>query len=175
MGSMGEMISRLGLISVGMGEKQLAGIDAKVFARKARGEGGRVIDSNHPAFVFGHLALYPAGWLPMLGLDPGLCSKPAGFEDLFAAGKECRDDPDRTIYPSMETITSAFFATHKPVLEAIAKVDDAVFARENPREQSRARFPTIGFAMTFYVTSHMMLHFGQVSMWRRAYGLGSAM
>jgi hypothetical protein len=35
--------------------------------------------------------------------------------------------------------------------------------------------PTLGAAMMFMCGSHLQMHLGQVSSWRRAMGLGSAM
>lgn len=178
MTSLGEMIARLGTISVRMGEMQLKGVTPQIFARDPVGPHGPV-RTNHAAFVFGHLALYPANICAMTGLamenDLAACAKPAGYEELFAAGKECLDDPTGKIYPSMDHITRAFFAAHEPILRALPGVAGEVLERQNPREQSRDRFPTVGHLVTFYLTSHIMMHMGQVSAWRRCHGLGSVM
>lgn len=98
MGDWSTAIARQGKFATNLAELLLKGISPATFARKPD-IGGRVIDTNHPAFVFGHLSLYPFGALTMLGLDATKAPKPAGFDDLFAAGKECRDDPAGTIYP----------------------------------------------------------------------------
>jgi hypothetical protein len=161
-------------IALGISELLTKDVKPEVFARKPA-PGGKVISANHPAFCFGHLSLYPARWLAAVELDGSDLAPPAGFDDLFAAGKECRDDPDGTIYPAMNVIMNAFFNGHRGALEAISGIDDSVFVKPNPREASRDRLPTVGAAMVFYTNSHIMMHLGQVSTWRRCFGLGSVM
>jgi folate-binding protein YgfZ len=69
----------------------------------------------------------------------------------------------------------AVFSAQDAACAYVRTLDDAVFARENPNEKVRSRFPTVGTAIAFMLTSHVMMHFGQVSAWRRCYGLPSAM
>ncbi|MBX3378975.1 MAG: hypothetical protein KF805_02685 [Phycisphaeraceae bacterium] len=162
----------------GLAEKMLVGVTPQTFARKPRFEttsGTRIIDCNHPAFIFGHLSLYPARLLTLAGLDPAPVAAPADFSDLFKAGVECRDDPEGSIYPSMERITKAFYLGHDAAFERIAALNDSVLQLPTPDERYRQNFPTVGIAMTFILTSHFMMHIGQVSTWRRCFGLPSAM
>lgn len=161
-------------MALGLSELMLKDVTPQIFARKPT-INGTLIQANHAAFNYGHLAIYPGRWLAMLGFDGSKLAPPVGFDDLFAAGKECKDDPEGTIYPSMEVITSTFRTGHREALEALKNVDDAIFAKPNPREAGRDRLPTIGAAMIFYTNSHMMMHLGQVSTWRRCFGLGSVM
>lgn len=162
----------------GLAEKMLVGVTPQTFARKPRFEttaGTKIIDCNHPAFVYGHLSLYPARLLTLAGLDPAPVAAPAEFTDLFKAGVECKDDPEGTIYPSMDTITRTFYRGHDEAFDRIAVLDDAVLQHPTPDERYRQHFPTVGVALTFMLTSHFMLHMGQVSTWRRCFGLPSAM
>lgn len=177
MGTQGQLIAHLGSISLGMAEMQLKEITPAMFARLPAHptRPGGVIQTNHPAFVYGHLAIYPAMLLGYLGLDPAPATAPKGFEDVFANGKPCLDDPKATIYPAMSAVTEAFFASHRALLAALPEVSDAALAKDHPREQSRSRFPTLAHAATFTLTGHIMFHLGQVSAWRRAQGLGSVM
>ena len=174
MGAFAESLIPPARMALGLSELLIKDVKPEIFARKPS-VGGKVIQANHAAFNFGHLALYPARWLAALGLDGSKLAPPTGFEDLFAAGKECRDDPEGTIYPAMNAVMETFFSSHRAALEVIKGVDDAVFAKPNPREASRERLPTLGAAMIFYSSSHMMIHLGQVSTWRRCFGLGSVM
>jgi hypothetical protein len=174
MGQIAEYITAVAKMSVGLSEAMLKDVKPEIFARKPI-LGGKVIEANHAAFVFGHLALYPTRWLVACGLDGSRIMPPAGFDDLFAAGKECRDDPDGKIYPSMNEITEAFFSAHRYAIEQLPSVSDAVLSGPNPREQSRSRLPTLAPAMIFYTSAHMMMHLGQVSTWRRCFGLGPVM
>ncbi|MEO0630202.1 MAG: hypothetical protein AAFY46_05680, partial [Planctomycetota bacterium] len=62
-----------------------------------------------------------------------------------------------------------------PPLMPEHRVDDAALAAPTPVERYRQRFPTVMCAVDFLITSHQMLHLGQLSAWRRIKGLGSAM
>ena len=175
MGEFAQVLVRGGRLSVGFAEQALKGVTAETFARKPS-FAGRIIETNHPAFVYGHLATYPTKWLQVAGLDAKAAVVPATFDELFGAGKECRDDPAGTIYLPMSEITATFFSVHRAALEALPSVDDAVLRNPNPREgRMKEMFPTIGGMLMFYMTSHMMMHLGQVSAWRRCFGLGSIM
>lgn len=174
MGAFADSIIGPTKMGIGLAELLVKDVKPEIFARKPA-ISGTVIEANHGAFNFGHLALYPARWFALLGVDGSSLAPPAGFEELFAAGKECKDDPSGSIYPPMEAVMSAFFHSHRGAIEQLKDVDDAVFARPNPREGSRERLPTIGAAMIFYSSAHIMMHLGQISTWRRCFGLGPVM
>jgi len=174
MGQLAESIIAPARMGILLAERLVQGVSPDIFARKPS-VGGTTINANHAAFNFGHLALYPSRWLAAVGIDGSSLAAPDGFEDLFAAGKECSDDPAGTVYPAMDTVMNAFYASHRGALDLLRGVDDATFAKPNPREQSRDRLPTIGAAMVFYTSAHIMMHLGQVSTWRRCFGLGPVM
>ncbi len=67
-----------------------------------------VIDTNHPAFVYGHLSIYPTRFIAFTGGDPKKAEQPAAFTDLFKAAAPRQDDPDDTIYPKMEVLIAEF-------------------------------------------------------------------
>lgn len=152
-----------------LGEALLKGVRTEDFARHPKG-----VLTNHPAWVYGHLSIYPDWMLGMIG-KPELTRPREGFEPLFANKTECKDDPSGTIYPAMETITSHFMERMDAVIKAVAETDDAVFAKPNPSDAMKDRFPTVGAMVSFMLGSHCMMHLGQVSAWRRIMGLGSAM
>lgn len=170
MGTCATVIANAGRVLLGYGRSLLSGIAADRFARLAE-PGGRRIESNHPAFAYGHLALYPARMAGWLGLE-GIPAVPPRYADLFEAGKPCRDDPGGTIYPPMEEIVSHYLNGYEAILAAVEKLDDAVLARPNPRGGRMAEmFPTVGGMVNFMLTAHAGTHLGQVSAWRRAMGL----
>ncbi|HEX2839020.1 MAG TPA: DinB family protein [Phycisphaerales bacterium] len=160
-------------ISRGYAERILVGVKPEQFARKAV-VNGTTIDANHPAWVFGHLATYPAKLAAMVGLDPAKFAAPANFEAIFKDGTPCQDDPSGTIYPSMESVTTAFFRTHDALIEALGSVDDAKLIEPTPDEKARARFPLLGGRVLFMANNHIMMHMGQVSTWRRCMGMPAA-
>lgn len=155
--------------SAGYADILLKDIKAETFARKPD-----AIDTNHPAFVYGHLALYPERLLDLIG-QGSLAQPDQKFMDAFAAGKPCIDDSEGTVYPAMDAIVARFRLRHEAVLSPLADAPDEVFARTNPNEKMRDRFPTIGMLCTFLVNGHIMMHLGQISAWRRCMGLPSVM
>lgn len=172
----GRQIAAAGQISLSYGEAMLKDVRADQFARHAPGREGTLVKSNHPAWVFGHLALYNPRCLELMGLPAGPAAKPAGWDDLFRNGTECRDDPAGTIYPRMDAIAKHWADGMRAVLAALPGVPDEVFTRANPGEgRMKELLPTVGAMVTFLMTGHPMSHLGQVSAWRRFMGLGSAM
>jgi hypothetical protein len=179
---MGQAIDQIILAArrgIGYADKLAAGVKPEIFARKPRfRDNGKevIIDCNHPAFVFGHLALYPARLYGLLGLDPAPVAVPAPWTDLFKAGVECKDDPEGSIYPKKDAIMTAFTNGYSRLFDALAKLDDAVLAQPHPDEQVRAKyFPTLGAALIFMPNNHVMMHAGQISTWRRCFGLPGVM
>ncbi len=174
MSHIGPIIAASGNLSIMSAERLVAGIKPESFARLAR-PGGVTIQSNHPAWVFGHLALYPVRVLAALDRPVGPGAYPPKYEALFKNGVECLDDADGGIYPSMAELTGHFFESYKAAVAAIRSAPDEAFVRPNPAEgRMRELFPTIGAALNFYVGSHVQNHLGQVSAWRRAVGMPAA-
>ena len=179
---MGQSIDQIILAArrgLGYAEKLAADIKPDLFARKPRfRDSGKdvLVDCNHPAFVFGHLSLYPARIYGFLALDPAPVAVPPHWADLFKAGVECKDDPEGTIYPKKDAIMNAFSAGYAKLLDVMATLDDAVLAKPNPDENIRAKFfPTLGAALVFMPNNHVMMHAGQISTWRRCVGLPGIM
>ncbi len=175
MGQIAETIIPNLRTSIMLGGLLAKDIKPETFARVPM-QDGKPVNMNHPAFNYGHLALYPARMLSLLGKDTAEAAVPEGWEALFKAGAECKDDPQGTIYPKMDAIIAAYNRGYNTVLNALASVDDEVMLRQNPIEgRLREMCPTVGAAVAFMAMSHPMMHLGQVSAWRRLFGLGSAM
>ena len=177
MGAQFDRIARLARPSLHLADALVSDVGEEIFARlPANGDGGTV-PCNHPAFAFGHLSLYPAYVLDKLGLDRGGAGPPAGFEALFQPGATCRDDPDGSIYPSPDAVMGHFRTGHAILIECLGSLEDERIDEPNPNEGLRDRLglETLGEAVQFQLTSHVMFHLGQVSTWRRCMGLGSAM
>jgi hypothetical protein len=165
-----------GQLSLHLGSLLLKGIKPGDFARLAPGHQGPRVQSNHPAWVYGHLACYPTRCMDLLG-RPEEAAKLAvpALTELFKAGTECKDDPAGQIYPSMDTIVNAWKTGYEHVLRVLPEIPDDVLMKINPNEQARERFPTIGSAIAFLVSGHQNVHLGQVSAWRRFMGLPGVM
>lgn len=169
----GSIIADSAKLSVGYVERLLKDVAPEQFGRFAV-VGGQTIESNHPAFILGHLSLYPSRVVRELGGDASAITPTSKYDALFSPAAKCVDDPDGTLYPSMEELTSTFFAAHRAAIEALLVSDDVLFATENSNERMREKFATVGAMHAFYMGGHMMLHVGQFSAWRRAMGLGAA-
>lgn len=174
MGVVGSTIAIAGQFSVRYGEGMLKDVKKETFARKPV-VNGKTIDCNHPAWVYGHLAIYMSKVCQLTGIPEGPTKVPANFEDLFKNGTPSTDDPTGTIFPPMETVTKHYFDAYTYILSKLPEVDDAVFAKPNPMGGRMTELmPTIGSAVNFLLTGHPMSHLGQISTWRRCMGLGSA-
>lgn len=167
------MIADSAAMGVGYGERLLKDVTVSQFGRFAE-VGGQVIQSNHPAFVIGHLSIYPSRVVSELGGDATSIAPSSHYEKLFSPSATCVDDPDGTIYPSMEELTEKFYAAHHAAIEILRVSDDSLFAAENPLERMRGKFATVGSMHAFYMGGHVMMHMGQFSAWRRAAGMPPA-
>ena len=158
----------------GLANGLLEGVSAEQFARFPVAD-GKAINTNHAAFVYGHLSIYPKTILGVLGKDSSSIEIPAKFTDLFMHGVDCQDDPNGDIYPPMDEIVSYFNKAHDVLIDAINEIDDetlnAVFTGDDWY---------VDFAQTpaslciFMLHDHYMFHLGQMSAWRRCVGLGPA-
>ena len=173
MPSIGPMFAASGKLGVGYTQMLLSGVTDQNCSQFAR-IGDAVIESNHPAFILGHLTLYPTRVVGQLGEDIKTVAPPENYEKLFSHEAKCVDDPDRSIYPPLDQITSVMMDGYGKAIKLLETTDDDAFLVENPIERLRERFPTLGSALGFYVGGHMMMHLGQLSAWRRAMGLGAA-
>lgn len=175
MSSIANAIVPAGNLSLRYAEMLLKDVKAADFARFPA-PGGKAIRTNHPAFVWGHLSMYPQRVMDMLGLPRGVTATPETWEGLFKAGVECRDDAGGTIYPPMEQLVSFHKAAYEAAIAAVTAASDAHLTAPNPNEgRMKELFPTVGAMVNFVLGAHPMSHYGQVSAWRRCMGLGSAM
>lgn len=169
--SVGNIIADSLEVSIGYAERLLRDITAGKFARFAS-PGGQLIESNHPAFVYGHLSLYGPRILQQLG-QPGP-TVPDSFEAVFSKDAKCVDDPDGTVYPAMSVVTDTFFSGYRTAAAALRSAPDSAFDVPNPMEgRMSVLFPTLGSLHSFYCGGHVMMHLGQISAWRRMIGLGA--
>ena len=156
----------------GNAQALLSGMTPQNFARKPK-FGEIVLEMNHPAFNYGHLSLYPALVLEMLHLPFSDVKTPDSYGELFRIGMPCHDDPDGSRYPAMDEIVSYFNRGYDTLLERIPAVSDTALKEVTPGERV-ARFPIKGNFLVHLMTSHLGLHIGQISSWRRAMGLPPA-
>lgn len=170
--SLGNTIADSLQLGLDYADRLLKDVTADQFARFAT-PGGQTVESNHAAFVFGHLSLYPGRILEALGHTPP--ELPEGFEQCFSKVATCVDDPEASVYPPMETVVRFFRDTYAAAQQALRAADDNTLQQPNSMGGRMTElFPTIGSMHNFYVGGHLMMHLGQVSAWRRMQGLGTA-
>jgi len=169
----GAMIADSARLSVGYARRLLEDVPASQFSRFAQ-VNGEVVTSNHPAFILGHLSIYPCRIVRDLGGDASSIEPTARYEELFSPKATCQDDPDGGVYPTMGEVTERFFTAHDVAIEALLGAMDTVFTQENPNEAMRGRFGSMGSMHAFYMGGHIMIHMGQFSAWRRMTGLPPA-
>ena len=173
MPTIGPMIAASARLGLGYAERLLQDVKPEQFARFAN-VGGSLIESNHPAFIYGHLSLYAPRIVEQLGGNASGLAPSDRFQELFSKDAKCVDDPEGTIYPPMGEIVSALMKGYSAAVATLDQAADEAFCEPNPNEAMRDKFPTIGAMHGFYVGGHFMLHMGQMSAWRRAIGLGPA-
>ncbi|MFI4897230.1 MAG: DinB family protein [Phycisphaerales bacterium JB059] len=170
-----ETINATAARGLGLAGMMLQGVTPEMFARLPE-QGGSRVQTNHAAFVFGHLSIYPSRIFMAGGEDPSTVRIPEAHEELFKIGSVCHDDPEGTIYPAMEEVVKNFQRGYSAALQLVAGWDEEKLAgRHELGEAYQNMFPSLGIVTNFLLTSHVMMHLGQVSAWRRMMGLGSAM
>jgi hypothetical protein len=173
-GSIAETITRTLERTKGLANALVEGTTSEQFARQPQAD-GKTINTNHGAFVYGHLSLYPKMILEILGKDSSVIAHPEKFAELFMHGVDCRDDSEGTIYPSKDEIVSYFNTAHDEVISTIKTLDDdtlnAAFAGDEWYVEMAG---TPAALCIFMLHDHYMFHLGQMSAWRRCMGLGSA-
>lgn len=174
MNAIGSILAAPAALTTMYAERLLGGIAPETFSSFAR-PGGVVVKSNHPAFVFGHLGLYPVRVLDLLGKPNDAARYPTAWEALFKNGVECIDDPSGKHYPPMKELTEFFFRAQGAAVAALREARDEQLTAANPAEgRMKELFPTVGAALGFYVAAHAQQHLGQLSAWRRMMGLPAA-
>lgn len=154
-------------------ERLLKDITPQQFARVPV-VGGVALVMNHPAFVFGHLSLYPMQLAEMTGISAKGMEVPATYQDLFKLGAVCDDDPSGTLYPAMHELTNAFFTGTDALIAALPSIAPYVFDTPLENPSRRERFGTVGAFLAYILLAHPQTHLGQISAWRRCMGLGPA-
>ncbi len=158
-----------------LGEGLLKDIDPKT-AGQFPVKDGQPINCNHPVFVYGHLSIYPQMVIGILKGDPSTAAVPESYNGLFMHGVDCQNDPDNTIYPSLDEVVTNYKKAYAALVEFAKTLDDDFLAQEiQGSEGFKDAFGTNGVMLMFLLHNHPMFHLGQVSTWRRAIGLGSAM
>ncbi|MEM6855360.1 MAG: DinB family protein [Planctomycetota bacterium] len=142
----------------GYGDQLAADIAPQDFCRQP------VEGMNHPAWIFGHLALAADAHAAYVGGTPQL----GDWNERFGFGSELLIHPDE--YPSKDELMTAWHDANERYIVAVAgaSAEDLAKPTQGPLVES---LPTVGDFLTFSLTAHVSLHLGQLSAWRRASGM----
>ena len=129
---------------------------------------------NHPGFTLGHLVTGAALVVRSLG---GEYDIPDGWDELFrrnGPGDKTLPNPDQSVYPSKTQLLDELERQHEAIktkLNSLAKEDfDA------PKTwRFNNYFPTTSDYLFFMCVNHEAMHLSQLSAWRRAMNLPSAL
>jgi hypothetical protein len=135
--------------------------DAQIATQSAAG-------INHPAWILGHLAIAIDYALQCVG-ERGIC--PPEWHKLFGPGS--KPSTDRAAYPSKAEMLTVIDAGHARVSELARSADPERMAKRHtvPFEFLQQNLPTVGDLLAHLMTTHVAVHLGQLSAWRRLMGL----
>lgn len=126
--------------------------------------------SNHPEWLIGHLTYARANVAAILG-RPGPVL-PDELRPRFGTGTQPRPADDSC---EREDQLALFSAAQDHVAALLPTLTDEVLSAPTPAEPIRKMFPTVRDFVRVILTSHDALHIGQLSVWRKAHGLPSAL
>jgi len=124
---------------------------------------GRVL--NHPAWILSHLTLYTTIAAAMLRNSPF----PDPADHIFGPKSEPSAEPGA--YPARTALIEQFKTAHVDAEAALIAVRDDVLASPTMLERWRPLHPTTGDMLVTLMVKHESAHLGQLSAWRRAWGL----
>ena len=121
---------------------------------------------NHPAWVIGHLTHSCQLLGGVIGLPEWL---PNSWAKRFGTGSV--PVADAGLYETKTEALAILDDARARITLAVERLDDSRLDEPFPDEAYRDVFPTIRHALTQVLVGHTANHIGQVSVWRRAWGL----
>lgn len=117
---------------------------------------------NHPAWLLGHVAIYN----PVIGA----LLRGEDFENPWTQpfGKESHPIADRAAYASKADLLAGFQAGVEAAAAAIEGAPESAWSAPMSHPTWGKQFASVAAAVTYLATTHLALHLGQVSGWRRA-------
>lgn len=125
---------------------------------------------NHPAWVLGHLAIVGDSALLMLG-QRGHC--PRDWRPLFGMGS--KPVTDRAVYPSCEELMAKVETNYRALITAVQAAPAELIDAPHKAPFFKEELPTVGDLLGHIMTTHLTMHAGQISAWRRTQGLAGVL
>lgn len=122
---------------------------------------------NSPGWILGHLCVVNELGAQMLGQ-----TGPAP-ESLQMFGPGSSGLPEKNSRPSKETLIQLEQSSSAQLLQAIGQAPEELLNAPQPSQILKERFPLVRDMLGHILVSHLSLHVGQLSTWRRAKGMPS--
>lgn len=123
-------------------------------------------DVNHPAWILGHLAYSADSAVALLGGQKSLSA-----EWIAKFGPKSKLSAARAEYPSKEELLLALERTFEETRRLAAVAGPEQLAAAHANRAFAEAMPQVGDLCAFLLTSHLGVHLGQLSAWRRMIGL----
>ncbi|TWT41437.1 DinB family protein [Botrimarina hoheduenensis] len=120
---------------------------------------------NHPAWLVGHVSLYNDVIAALL--------RGQAFDNPWDApcGKNSQPLADRAAYGSKTAILDQFQSGYEDAAAVMAEAHAAAWEAPLAHPTWGKQFATVAPAVVYLATTHLGLHVGQLSGWRRAAGM----
>ena len=122
---------------------------------------------NHPAWILGHISLYPPAVLRLLAGEP--VADPKDDELFGFAGRGPLDG--MSAYGDKRTMVDRFATGHEQVAQALLAASPEQLLQPPTLQRWAREYPTVEFMLPDLLLYHESMHIGQISIWRRAAGL----
>jgi DinB superfamily len=129
---------------------------------------------NHPAFTLGHLVTGSAMTIEDLG---GKIEIPDGWGELFlrkGPGDPSLPSDNIKLYPTKNDLLKELEKQHNKLKECLLTIEDFKLD-EKVQWRFASYMPTLIDVVIFMCINHEAMHLGQLSAWRRAMGLSTAL
>ncbi len=129
---------------------------------------------NHPAFTLGHLVTGSALLIEDMG---GKYELPNGWSELFlrkGPGDPRLPDQNKSIYPAKLALLAELEKQHELVKLKLNDLDDLQL-NETIKWRFSSFMPKLKDLIVFMCINHEAMHLGQLSAWRRAMKLPTAL
>ena len=122
---------------------------------------------NSPGWIVGHLVVVNQLGMQMLG------GEGPSKQDLLMFGPGSSGKPEPDIRPSKDELLAREETTATELRAAIQNAGNEVLLAPQPSQVLKERFPLVKDMLGHMLVSHLSLHVGQLSTWRRAKGFPS--
>lgn len=129
---------------------------------------------NHPAFTLGHLANASALLLGRIGGKPDIPESWSAIFQRKGPGDPRLPTVELELYPEKKQLLEELERQHNFVIDTLHTLDESKLKAEMTWRFS-IYFPTVLDLIQFMCVSHEAMHLGQLSAWRRAMSLPSAL